>query len=73
MSFAVAHVWHGEVVELFGDVVSAGVRVSGLSWLVGELATVNLAFKVVASRSTLALFWNLLIKGGSQRLFFHTF
>ena len=34
--FAVARVWRGEVVELFGDVVSAGVRVSGLNWSVGE-------------------------------------
>ena len=29
--FAVARVWCGEVVELFGDVLFAGVRVSGLS------------------------------------------
>ena len=58
--FAVARVWRGEVVELFGDVVSAGVSVSGLSWSVGESAIVNLASKVVASRPTLALFWSLL-------------
>ena len=49
-------VWRGEVVELFEDVVSAGVRVSGLSWLVDKSAIVNLASKLVASRPTLAVF-----------------
>ena len=34
--FAVDRVWYGEVFELFGDVVSAGVRVSGLSCRGGQ-------------------------------------
>ena len=47
--FAVARVWPVEVVGLFGDVVSDGVKVSGLSWSVGESAIVNLASKGVRS------------------------
>ena len=42
MVFAVGRMWCGKVVKLFGDIVSAGVRVSGLSWSVDELADVNL-------------------------------
>ena len=41
-----------QVFELFGNVVSAGVSVSGLSWSVGELAAVNLVTEVIPPRPT---------------------
>ena len=56
MVFAVGRVGRGEVFELFKDVVSAGVRVSGFIWSVGELAAVDLATKTAAPSPTLALF-----------------
>ena len=73
MVFAVIQVRCEEVFEFFEDVVSVGVRVSGLSWFVVELVAVHLATNLAAPMPNLALFWNFFHKRYDQRLFFHTF
>ena len=58
------------VEKLFGDIVSAGVRMSGLSWSLEELASVNLVSKMVAPKPTLPLFWNFLHQCWESKIIF---
>ena len=68
--FAAGQVRRGEVFELFRDVISTGVVVSGFSWSVGELAAVNLATKVADSRPTLARFRSFLNQTWESKVIF---